>query len=594
MQDRPQIDENTLLFQYTSGPRNARVMLVGEAWSQAEALAHSPFQGSSDQELNRMLREAGLERNEILCSNVISSQPPSNDFTTFLFDNKEAKKSGVKDYHGIYPRANLAAGIARLWALIDEVKPDLIIAAGNWPLHILTPHATVETNKGYKLPTGITTWRGSQAKSRPSPSLGTTYNVLPIIHPAAVQREWSYRAITVHDLRSRAGRFLNKSLSWSPPPTIDIFMPTLDDVDRLLNFWIARALHRDVEEPFLLSVDIETYKRRFISCIGFADDEVALCIPFFYFDSEQRHVAYWSPEDELYIWKRIRYLLSRSGVSIVGQNFMYDTIFLERYYSVIALVSYDAGLMHHLLYPGTPKTLPRLASLYNHYYSYWKDESEDWQADETSAQDLWRYNCKDTRATLESVRLLMGLHKKRKGAEELYQWRVREWRMARSMAIRGIRYDEQRRRIFAEQLSEQIEPLQQFLLRAMPESIRFAKSGKPWYDSNTTTMDIFYRIIGVGKILHKKTRNATFDDSAINALIEDPKNKWLLPILERLSAYRSAQVFNRNFIKVKLSPDGRLRTQFKIDTPETFRWSSNKNPFDEGGNLQNLPKVEVD
>ncbi len=48
----------------TSGPRTARVMIVGEAPGIDEERLGEPFVGQSGMELTRMLMEAGINRHE--------------------------------------------------------------------------------------------------------------------------------------------------------------------------------------------------------------------------------------------------------------------------------------------------------------------------------------------------------------------------------------------------------------------------------------------------------------------------------------------------------------------------------------------------
>ncbi len=51
-----------------SGPSPARLMIVGEAPGVEEELKLQPFVGASGQELDRMLRDAGIMRSEMLCN----------------------------------------------------------------------------------------------------------------------------------------------------------------------------------------------------------------------------------------------------------------------------------------------------------------------------------------------------------------------------------------------------------------------------------------------------------------------------------------------------------------------------------------------
>ena len=584
------------LFRFTSGPRNARILLVGEAWGESEARSARPFCGYSGHELDRMLAEAGLDRSTILCTNVISEHPPFNDFTHFLVPIKEAKH--VKPYHGFFPRPALASSIDRLWRLIATVNPDLIVTAGNWPFHVLTSCTSTSTSAGHKLPTGITTWRGSQtwcrneelerARATIGSSTKGSIPVLPVIHPAAITRQWYLRSVTVHDLRSRAMRFTKGLLDWNEPALLATARPSFSEVMRDLNHWIARASHA----PFRLSVDIETYARSFITCIGLGDETYRLCIPFFYFDNEGVNIPFWTIEEELAIWLRLKHLLELPLLEIVGQNFMYDTIFLARY-GIRAIAKHDTQVMHHLLYPGTPKALHYISSLYCNYYCYWKDESEEWAAGTLSASDLWSYNNKDIAYTLECCETLLGLIKLRKYEDHL-SWRMREWQLARKMALRGIRDDTALRAKYRLDLMHQATALQDYLITTVPECWRWGGKGVPWFNSPKATMDMLYEGIGIPPIAHKKTKRPTVDDAALEALIANKKHRWLEPLLSRLQALRSLNVFRSHFIDIKLGPAGRLYTQFTINHPETFRWASSANPFDEGTNTQNFPKVSID
>jgi uracil-DNA glycosylase len=581
-------------FAHTTGPRNAEIVIIGEAWGINEQREKKPFVGQSGMELNRMLKEAGLLREECLCTNVVDARPDSVDnFTKFLVSNQE-KKDGKAclEYFGVFCGPELAAGIRKLWRLLAEVNPRLVIVCGNWPLHILTPHASVETKKGYKLPSGIASWRGSQTTSRPCPESGKLYNVLPLIHPAAILREWGWRTVTVHDLRSRAARYLKGNLSWEPPSDVHYHSPSFDLVCLLLNQWIAQ-LH---VSPLLLAVDIETRGRKFISVVGLADEHHTLAIPFFYFDSDGRVVSYFTPGEELYIFSRLRTLLEHPNLEVIGQNFIYDTQFFHRYAGIDVSVKWDTMVMHHLIFPGTPKALHNLAALYCHHYCYWKDESEEWDANHLSAQQMWLYNCKDTRATYEAARQLIRLLELSKNTARYLQ-RLRAWRLGRTLTLRGINQDTELKKKMSLDVWNQVQKLGDFLLDAVPESARYTKSGKPWFSWSGRIgvggiMDLLYRHLGLKTIVNKDSGNPTADDSAIQQLLEDPKNEWLEPLLGRLAAIRSARVFKSHFLDTAADPSGRMVFQTNIAQPETFRWSTRDNAFGEGGNGQNIPKVE--
>ena len=65
-------------------PRNARLMLVGEAPGAQEDEAGHPFVGKAGALLDQLLAEAGLERHSIAVANVLKCRPPGNRAPTRL------------------------------------------------------------------------------------------------------------------------------------------------------------------------------------------------------------------------------------------------------------------------------------------------------------------------------------------------------------------------------------------------------------------------------------------------------------------------------------------------------------------------------
>jgi DNA polymerase I-like protein with 3'-5' exonuclease and polymerase domains len=250
-------------------------------------------------------------------------------------------------------------------------------------------------------------------------------------------------------------------------------------------------------------------------------------------------------------------------------------------------------VMHHLLFPGTKKSLEYLASLYCSNYIYWKDESDDWNASALGATDLWNYNCTDTSHTYDIAQVLktsLG----RTGKLPLYHHRLTQWRIAREMMLRGILFDRDEQHKIRLDLYQQAEEISNWLLACVPPNFQYTSTGKPWFSSPKATADLLYKAIGLTPILHKKTKQPTTDYDALDELANDPKNAWLVPLLHRLQDLRSIEVLARNFLSAKPGIDSRMRCTFNIAHPETFRWSSSKNGFDEGTNLQNIPKSTDD
>jgi DNA polymerase len=574
------------IFTFTSGPHTASCILIGEAWGHEEAAAKRPFVGMSGKELDRILSDAGLNRQDILCTNVVSEQPPANEFTHFLAPNEV--KDGFTWLHGLKAKPALVAGHRHLLTLIDRVKPKLLIAAGSVPLWALSDHATISTKSGYKLPGGITTWRGSQTYSKEIS--GTRYPLLPIIHPAFILRDWSARSPTVHDLKSRAARFLNGTISWDNlSRTFTMHKPNWQQIEHRLSSWYQQAMVGKLK----LAVDIETYKRKWISVVGLADANIEMAVPLFYVDRKpdgsEITKNYLTLGQEQVFWELLKQLLEHPNTQICGQNFIYDTEWFHRYYNITALATFDTMVAHHLLYPGTPKRLDYLASLYCNHYIYWKDESQDWDNFPEDAERYWRYNCKDIRATYECWGVLEKVLKS-EGMSELYDYQMQQWSLSRDLCLRGIAFNHKLQAQFRLELFTRANELSQWLLGAVPKTWQYTSTGKPWYDSPKGTADLFYKCCGLRAELHKDTKQPTTNDMALQALSDRPDARHLSPIFSRLRELRSIGVFISHFLDARPRADGRFVCSFNIAHPETFRWSSNSNGFGEGTNMQNLPK----
>jgi DNA polymerase I-like protein with 3'-5' exonuclease and polymerase domains len=200
---------------------------------------------------------------------------------------------------------------------------------------------------------------------------------------------------------------------------------------------------------------------------------------------------------------------------------------------------------------------------------------------------LWLYNCKDVRATYECATALRETVSKL-GLQEQLAFQMDQWHLAQAMADRGIAVNPTRWGKIKGELTAAANSLEQFLLDCMPANTRFTAMDKPWFTSPKMTMDIFYRQLGLPQVTHRKTKQPTVSGEALGELKK--KVPHLAPIFSALEALRSISVFRSHFIEAKLSPDRRLRCTFYVGGTDTFRWSSSSNSFDEGTNLQNIPK----
>jgi uracil-DNA glycosylase len=312
------------------------IAIVGEAWGAEEERLGRPFVGPSGWELNRMLKEAGIDRADCFLTNVFNLRPrPSNDISNLCGTKAEGIPGLRAISSGKYCRREFAPELERLNNELRSLRPNLIVCLGGTA-------AWAMRGSG-----GVSSIRGTVFNS----TLG--FKAIATFHPAAIMREWSNRVITVADL-TKAERESHYPEIRRPKREIWI-EPTLEDLETFY------ALH--LQSSDLIAIDIET-AGTLITCIGFAPNErVSLVVPFY--DPRRAGGNYWPiMDDESRAWGFVRRVLSLPARKLF-QNGMYDIGFLWRTVGLTPVnPAEDTMLLHHSIYPELQKGLGFLGSLY--------------------------------------------------------------------------------------------------------------------------------------------------------------------------------------------------------------------------------------
>jgi uracil-DNA glycosylase family 4 len=588
----PPLQTSPDLWYGTSGPRDARIVIVGEAWGRDEDAAKAPFVGASGMELTTMLQDAGIDRRDCLLTNVVAARPPNNELWRW-FD-------GQTEVRGLCPNSFVVSELQRLYNQIVAHPRALVIATGNyalWAMSDLCGNFPVPQSDGVRAPNGIMSWRGSMIYTKEFVH-GTLFDpvpLLPIIHPAAILRDWSQRYITVHDLRARVPMALAGNWQASAPPIL-LAPPTFNECVARLDHWL-RVLDKG---SLRLASDIETY-RGLITCIGFADSaNFAMTIPFVRRVDQPTHLldSWWTPKQEALILLRLRKLFRHPNLDLEGQNFIYDAQYIAHHWGVMPDANFDTMYAWHVCFPGTPKALDYLSSLFCRYHRYWKDDHKEWDLSDGDPGTLFRYNAEDCVRTYECathIRKLVAQY----GLVDQWEWMRRKRDLALSMMTRGVAIDQKLRDRIGYELMEKYNELASELLRIIPQAWagepgKSAKTKEPvlWFSSHKQLKWIFGEFLGIPIPVHRKNRTESLGKEALNELRE--KYPVWRPLFDLLSDLRSVGVFITHFVRAPLDPDRRMRCSFNPAGTETFRWSSSKNAFGRGANLQNLPKGDED
>lgn len=545
----------------STGPMDARILIVGEAPGADEERLHAPFVGSSGQLLDRMLAEAGIARSACRVTNVCRERPPGNRVELWMPRTKKAQHesalAGWPTCRGRVIHPHVARGLELLDAEIEAVQPALIIALGNTALWALTGLDSVSK------------WRGS--------TLESPYGlVIPTLHPASVLRQWTTRPIVVQDLR-RAAASLQR---YPHKPRWDFQVrPSMPEVRETLDRLYSEAGN---VEHLKLAVDIET-RAGHIACLGIAwSDHEAICIPLL---CVERPEGYWSMEDEAEIVWMLYRLLTHRNVLCVGQNFIYDSQYILRHWHFTPSKVRDTMVAQHVCFPGMPKSLDHIASMYCDYYVYWKDDGKEWDKGADQDEDkYWAYNCEDCIRTYEVDEVLqtvvdrMGLRGPHDFQQSLFG------PVLRTMA-RGVRVDQERRKAMLGELKDHARQLK----AEIDSMVGYSLNPK----SPPQMQKFFYEEMGLPKIIKRGTKTPTCDDEALQKLGE--REILVRPITQRIAEYRSCETLASNALKASaIGYDGRIHCSYNITGTITFRFSSSADAFGSGMNLQNITSGDGD
>src|ERR1035437_3123701 len=137
------------------GPASAKLAICGEGPGRVEEATGLPFQGPTGKMVDDFLAKAGMPRLAVYATNVVRVRPPDNDINRL-------RQIGYKisDFEDI------------MWAELNALNPNAVIAFGNTALTALT---------GFK---GIEKYRGSIL-----PALKGNFKVIPTIHPASLMHK---------------------------------------------------------------------------------------------------------------------------------------------------------------------------------------------------------------------------------------------------------------------------------------------------------------------------------------------------------------------------------------------------------------------
>jgi len=332
----------------------AKIAFVGEAPGDHELAGDPPrpLIGPSGWLHNRILKRAGIWRNECSHHNVLNFKLEDNKIESIavpkkeLMDPEEAGCSAkwINHYQtpvvkgGYLPPDIVNKNLRRLRTELYDANPNVVVALGGlaiWALLAMPGHGVVKKIRGTLHQSVLGPWK-----------------VIPTYHPAFVIRKYQMRPMLWAD-------FL-KARHESEFPEIrplELNIRVANDGAELADWWNKRP-----EKECLVAIDIETSKSH-IDCIGFAYSSThAMTVPFFDNKTGER---YWDTEVyEILIRKYVNMILTSPNPKLF-QNGSYDVQWIwEKWGVAVQNYAHDTRLLHHALWPELPKDLGTMASLH--------------------------------------------------------------------------------------------------------------------------------------------------------------------------------------------------------------------------------------
>ncbi len=317
------------------GPIGAKLMILGEAPAREETIAGKPFVGASGRELDRILKDAGMNRNDYWITNVCKFEVPQSTEKKIPFAIRAAA-------HGI----DVPKQLEELQVEINDVNPNAILALGGTALWALSGRTKISKERG-------SIRRGMGHKFVP------TYHPAHLLHSASggeIKGYWN-RQVMIFDFK--------RALEESKSPDLELpsrHLQIARNSGELYEFLDRYKNHKRV------SVDIEAGGHCIPICVGLAFNK-----------SHGMVVPLWNVEDISTIpdsdLTTMWIMLARTlwEKDIVGQNFNYDRDKLRRLGFAIRKIHSDTMLKAFTINPELPKGLAFTTSIYTRE-PFYKDE----------------------------------------------------------------------------------------------------------------------------------------------------------------------------------------------------------------------------
>lgn len=523
------------------GPRNADVMVVGEAPGAEEDKTGRPFVGASGQKLRAALAANGVQ--SLFITNTVRCRPPENRKPS------AAEIKACREY---------------LDYELQRIKPKFVVALGATPTKALFKgKAKVSQHHGTIIDDPTKKYRGY-----------VSYHPAAMLYDPGI--EPAFNADIARLARNVRGEPTEtKEVKWSV-----VRRGNLQDFIR--EFSEAKSFSFDLETSGLFQHD----GKGWINCVGIGLKKRTWVIPMMrpgLYPSRKNpkktkwyYGSPWSRGDAFRkLMKLLFYIARQTKKRGVAQNGKFDNLWLQRYTKGRFRISLDTMLASHTLDENNDHDLKSMARRYLDAPEY--DLTSKEKKGDCDPFKLYEYNARDCGYTLLIAK---AQRKELKREPEL-------WRLYFELVMPALRAMEDielvGKTLNMEKLDEMALDLKSREINLRRELNELAGKEINW-DAPKQVADLLYEDLGI-ECTVKTGKGAP---STSEAALIDLKGKHI--IVDKLIEYRETTKFKRTYIDGwrERIVDGKLFISYKVHGTVTGRYSSAIHSIPRDGRIRNL------
>ncbi len=349
-----------------------------------------------------------------------------------------------------------------------------------------------------------------------------------------------------------------------PPPTI-ITSPSYSEV---MDFY-----SQVMQQPET-SIDIEATPTH-VTCFALTlNPTTGMCVPLM-----NNSGNYWTPSQEVEIWRGFAAILENPKISKIAQNGMFDFMFLLRTLGIKTTnFSFDTMIAQHICWTDLPKGLDFLTSIYT-YYPYYKDEGKQSHLKAIKNWPMyWEYNAKDAIYT-HAIKNELTKELTKFNAWGDFDYMMNLHAPLMEMEFTGIATEQKQILNEKHRLERKLRALQHGLNKISKQTLNM--------NSPKQMIAYFYGHCMIKPYINRATGRSTCDGVALSRIARKKvRGSIEARIIMKMRKYHKLL---STYFTVVVDDDKRLRCTYKIAGTVSGRISSERTYFGTGTNLMNQP-----